>query len=606
MATIQSASVAAPTPQLINATFTSPAVYSLMGMLSDRQTLLFNNASFSAAQLGVSTNGGSTVTWGKNFGGGPWIMSAVLETPGGEMLVAVQNRTGLPSGAASQLWRSTGWNKATADATSWTQVLTSSGAGVIFDGRWGVTQRSVAPSWSARPNALFVSEYGAHTNDAATTGQAAVRAWMSTDDGATWTQIFDLRDRGLPTTAGLHIHGIAYDPFDDRVFITSGDGGNADGGQAAVWYCDGDKLSAPVWNSIPAMQATSALTQVITVIPTASAVLFSPDSASLGIWRLPRRGYRRYGTASCVAQIGAGIVGAHGWQNRDAVGAPLFLTYYSSSISGPPSILVTNDGIAFTEAYRGPTNTSNSAPGIFGCVGPDINGKVYANYNLTGTGQILTADYQPNPAGSTATGVLATRQILAGPGLTGGGDLSGDRTLTAVNANAAAQSGLIAHTYPGHLSLNTTTALTSGTVYVAKVVAEDNAGSAARTVRFFQNTASSGLTLAKTAVFDANGNQLGVSSDQSTQLNSGGSSVRNISTGTFALTKGAAYYIALVVVGTTGPILTRTSNSGVANAGLSGASLLWATAGTGQTDMPATITPASLAAQATAMWFGVF
>jgi hypothetical protein len=687
MATGTSTALAAPYLPLVNPALTAPTMTRLLGMLSDRTTLLFSNAGFSASQLGVSVNGGATITYGKGIGGGQFVISGVAETLGGELLVSVQDRTGLPGGQAGQLWRSIGWNKTAANAKKavsgkaltsnvatitlsaahgysvgqsvevvgvdatfngtftitaipsstsfsyaltaanvastsaggtaevWVKVLTASGPGVIFDGRWSLTQRSIAPAGSPRAGWVFIAEYGSHTNEAATTGAGAVRAWVSKDDARTFTQVFDLRDLvfggvsvgSIAATAGFHIHSIAYDPWDDRVFLTIGDGGNGDGGYCAVVYCDVEKLGvADAWVSIPAMQSTNALPQMITVVPTPSAVLFTPDSASLGIWRLPRRGWRRYGTPASVAQIGLNIVGANCWQNTEP-NAPLFMTYASAAASGPPSILVSTDGATITEAYRAPAAISGSAPGINTCVGPDLQGKCYANYNIDGTAQLLTVEYQPNQlaGGGPVTNVPTTRAVQAGPGISGGGDLSADRTLTKVDGDSPARYGLLGHVYPAHQASSTTTALTGGTLYLMKIVAEDAAAASARAVKFFQNTASSGITLAKVAVFAAAGALLGVSADFSSTINGSANTTRSISPGSFAITKGAEYYVGILVVGTTGPVLVRTSNTGVCNPGLNGAGLLWARGDTGLTDMPSSITPSALNSQPIAMWFGL-
>lgn len=209
-------------------------------------------------------------------------------------------------------------------------------------------------------------------------------------------------------------------------------------------------------------------------------------------------------------------------------------------------------------------------------------------------------------AGNTADVVHTARTVSTGPGLLGGGDLTADKALSLAGANSAGRWGLIGHMYPASSAGATVPALTSGTLYVMKVTAEDAAVAATRTVRIWQGSASAGLTLAKCAVFDSTGAKLGSdSTDQSSTLNGSGNTARNITVGSFALTKGAVYYVALLVVGTTGPVLAGSSTSGVANAGLSGSSLLWSTNGTGLSSIPASITPSSAAAQPSALWCGL-
>ena len=583
-----------PAVPLSGASVGSSSYTDLIGLLmKDGNRKVFTNTGFSASQIGVSTDG-ATFTWGKNLSGGNGIAGSLVETPGGEVLVGVKHR----DNAAGKIWRSTGWNPATADATSWASVLTSSGPSVHFDGRWSLTPRSVAPRWSARAGAIFVSEYGNHISEATSADVAAIRAYMSTNDGVTWTQIFDLRDHNTDTFA--HIHAIAYDPWDDRVLITVGDQANS-----GIYYCNGEDLTAPVWSLVPGTASGSAL-QVTTIAPMSSGLVVLPDSTDSIIRRIPRLGYRGYGAVEPLFTISTGgtaVIGAHASQS-DILG-PLLMTVYSSSTSGPPAIYATLDGKTVTAVYTEASSVSGGT-GITSVVGPDINGKVWATRNMTGSGALLQAGYVQSGVTAPSGGVSSARAIKTGAGLTGGGDLSADRTLVSINANAASQYGLMAHNFPAHVAGSTSTALTSGTLYVMRLTSEDDAPSAVRTVRLWQATASSGLTLAKAAVFDSNGTKLGTdSADQSATLNGGGTTTRSITVGSFALTKGATYYVAFLVVGTTGPGLGRGSSSGVINAGLTGASLLWAVNGTALADMPASITPSSSTAQAMALWVGL-
>lgn len=561
-------------PAALAAVGTSAPTYTdIIGMLSDGVRKVFTNSGFNASQIGVSTDG-VTFTWGKNIAGGNGIATSLVETPGGEVLVSVKHRDNLPG----KVWRSTGWNPATANAASWAATLTASGAAVHFDGRWCLTQRSVAPGWSARAGAIFVAEYGNHINEAATPTEAAIRAYMSEDDGATWATIFDARDHNVDTN--VHIHGLAYDPWDDRVLITVGDNANA-----GVYYCNGEDLSgvtAADWSVISGTGGSSAK-QATTVIPMAASLILLSDSPNSAIRSIPRYGYRGYAASQDLLSIATGgtaVIGAHAYQS--SILGPLLMSVYSSASSGPPAIYATLDGKNISTVYS-ESSSITSGPGLTSVVGPDKNGKIWFNRNMSGSGSLVQGTYtQTDPA------------------------TSGASTVETINATSAARWGLLGHTYPVHEAGSTTTALASGTLYVMKVTAEADAALGGRTVRLWQNTASSGLTLAKAAVFDASGVKLGSdSADQSASLNGSGTSTRNIAVGSFPIIKGNVYYIAFLVVGGAGPILVRTSNSGAANAGLSGADLLWSTNGTGLTDMPATITPASASSQPIAMWFGL-
>lgn len=218
--------------------------------------------------------------------------------------------------------------------------------------------------------------------------------------------------------------------------------------------------------------------------------------------------------------------------------------------------------------------------------------------------------YDPVSSTSVPLSTILTglNQVIAGVGLSGGGSLSSNVTLTAANNASAAQAGLLAMTYQPHIASSTSTALTGGTVYVIRVIAEAAAASGTRTVRFYQIGASSGVTLGQVAVFSSTGTQLGsTSADQSATWNGSGTAVRNPTVGTFALVAGSTYYIAILTVAGTGPTLGRSGNNGVANAGLTGATLLFSTsATTGVTTMPGSLTTSTLAAQPIALWAGLY
>ena len=410
MTAVRAATVAAPAPQLTDVSYIAAGtsgLSELLGMLADRQTLVGSRSS-NVRQLGVSTDGGTTWTWGRQFESSGWVVTGLIETPDGEVLVSARHTSNT---AAGTLWRSTGWNKTTADATTWTKVLTASGAGCYFDRRWCLTARSVAPAWSRRAGQIVVCEYGTTINNAATPAEAAVRAWRSTDNGATWTAIFDLRDRYPGVTAQLHVHAIAYDPHDDRVLISTGDGGVTNGA-CAVWYCDGEDLATPTWTALSGSESTNAATQVTTIVPLESGIVLLSDSSPGGVRRIPRRGFRRYGQLVQAAPIPGGIIGGAAWRNPDQPGAPLLMTYASTATSGPPSLLVTSDGETVSEAHREATSISGGAPGLTSVCGPDLLGRVFANRNLSGTGDLLVGVYNPpSPVTRATVDAKATKSV---------------------------------------------------------------------------------------------------------------------------------------------------------------------------------------------------
>ena len=57
------------------------------------------------------------------------------------------------------------------------------------------------------------------------------KAWISEDHGATWREMFE-----APVRAGVHLHGVSYDPYEDLCWAIVGDGA----GNAGV-YCSPDR-----------------------------------------------------------------------------------------------------------------------------------------------------------------------------------------------------------------------------------------------------------------------------------------------------------------------------------------------------------------------------
>lgn len=552
---------------------TTPSVGGIIGMLADSRRKVVTNTGFSASQIG-STEDFVSTTMGKDFAGGSGTATGFRQTPRGEALVAVKVTNNSGPGT---LRRSTGFNPDTMDATSWATALTASKNGAHIDGRWDLTPWSFAPLASPGAGAGYVAEYDGNL------------AWQSLDDGATWAQIFDLQQ---VRPGANHVHGIAYDRHDDRVWISIGDTSFA-----GIYYCnrdDIDGLNTP-WTLLPG--SNSAAWQVTTIVPLSGAVVFLSDASTSGVFHAKRDGLRGYTPlAVAVSLPGTGLIGAHAFQAAED--QPAYLSFYQSGASQTPRVVATIDGLHFSTVYTDAETVASGRPGVHSIVGPDLDGFLWAKRNMaSGNDGILRVS-----ALRPSSGVPTTRQVTTGPGITGGGNLTADRTLTAVSSQSPIRRGLVAHSGPEELFSSTSAALADGTLYLVKVVAENDAATATRNVRVYQVAAATGLTSWVAAVYDASGAQLG-----STSASDAGSasSHRNLAVGSFALTKGAEYYVALLFKGTTGPTLARGSASAQVRMGLTGANLLYATGGTGLSDIPASIAPGSLGNLDIALWVGL-
>lgn len=407
MGTVRTGTLAARPTEIANVTVTNPGLASttLLKLLSDRKTLIFSYFN----GIATSTDYGVTITARQNFLDSTWSVGAVAETPGGELLVALTK-----SGQAGVLFRSTGWNGTT--ATSWAQVLTSSGAGCVFRNEWSLSSKGHAPSWSKHAGAMFVSEYGPQADTAATLQQGAIRVWMSSDDGATWREIFNLVNQwAAQSYTRLHVHAVAYDPWAGRVIVTQGDGGNADPGQCGVWWSANPEAATPIWNLIPGTNTTTSFEQVTTVLPTEAGLILLPDGRPQGARLVPRRGAARYGTMRELVNMSGyndGLVGSglhrNGGYESPLPGHPILFTVLESTTStgyGYPALWVSNDGMQYRQLYRHGTAVSGTAPGLQRIFGPTVDGKLVGWMNLAGTGQVFLADYLPvaEKAATTAT-----------------------------------------------------------------------------------------------------------------------------------------------------------------------------------------------------------
>lgn len=143
--------------------------------------------------------------------------------------------------------------------------------------------------------------------------------------------------------------------------------------------------------------------------------------------------------------------------------------------------------------------------------------------------------------------------------------------------------------------------LTAGVLYLTRVKV-GVAGTAA-SVSMHVSTAGATLSNCFLGLFDSNGTRVGVTTDQSTALQSGGLKTVTMSA-TAALVAGP-HYVGILTNGTTPPTMTRAGNSSIVNAGVVAPSLRWATSGTGQTAMPSTVDLTTAAASSLSLWAAI-
>lgn len=398
MATTRGGSITAPA-KLTNVTTTNPTGFGeLLGLLSDKRTLLIQKTGYDTSTIGVSTDGGATITWGKGFESGSlYKVVGFIETPGGEILISTAQKGA--TATAGKVWRSTGWNKATANATTWTQVTAAAGALVQYDGRWGFNERCVIRTGDLK-GAIVIAEYGTKVSEAITAGNpashAATLVKISYDDGRTWSTIFDLTTRYPGLNAQLHVHGCAIDHEFQRVMVSYGDGGFSDGAESGLLYCNFEDLDAPVWDAVPGTVGQNPRLVQVTTIHAAKDRIELISDAEVGAVRvINRAGYRIYGQLSATASLRAGAIGANLYSDPSNPNAPRLMTYQiTGNNTGHKCAIYRATSGGVDELYRSPT-AHTSGRGIINAVGPDVNGKVYANVQLDGNTRLLTGTYTP-------------------------------------------------------------------------------------------------------------------------------------------------------------------------------------------------------------------
>lgn len=108
---------------------------------------------------------------------------------------------------------------------------TRTSAGVIGQPwNWGIQSRG---------SIVAISEYGAH-------GKVG-SVWYSRDFGKTFCHVFE-HSRYAPNYSSAHIHGICIDPYFDRLYVITGDGGN--NSRLYWWDYSGEALIDTLYNII--------------------------------------------------------------------------------------------------------------------------------------------------------------------------------------------------------------------------------------------------------------------------------------------------------------------------------------------------------------------
>lgn len=348
----------------------------------------------SNAQLYRSSDGGTTWTAygtnpvpidGKTVAQG---VQKMLKTTSGEV-VAV---------SFGNVVRSTGW--ATGNPT-WSVVLTNPTASYIYP--WG---------FDGNGTKFIITHYAG--SGVETPNRADSRyAWISTDGGATWAIKWDTAARfGDTINALTHIHGVAYDPWEDRFFVNEGHD------TATGVYASYD--NGTTWAKVPygtTFDAAPANAPTV-VMATDNGVVFGSDDSHNGIYVLPRGTNTIEHAWAWGGVQNSQLLGYALQAFRDPDSGIVYISYISDETDLPAPVGA-SDGRTANEVWR--------EPGVFG-----MWRKLFIH-----DGKILMWEQLSNLIAKGKLGGYGSRPP-ADPGRTLGGLVTGGRKSLAVGTEAVA------------------------------------------------------------------------------------------------------------------------------------------------------------------------
>lgn len=278
----------------------------------------------------------------------------------GEVIIATR---GTDPDDTYQIHVSTGFQSNPHEAT-WT---------LVHQGQTPGAYPSGAFSWSQHNNMIAFSEYGPKVSVGGRT-QAARYAYLSLDYGRTFKQILDIfqDNPALVNTEGIHIHGIAIDPYWDRIWVTYGDDE-----QGTIFTDDhGD-----TWHVADHTVYPDGPNQCVGIIALPQCVLFATDGHPNGVLRISREQGKHHGHYDMeVAYLyddvqGLTILCQSVWRaNRPGDDAPVVFEFVSAPGEGHRFILTTVDGYTFNKVWEDPNVTRGNSSGR--AYGPTATGKL--------------------------------------------------------------------------------------------------------------------------------------------------------------------------------------------------------------------------------------
>lgn len=193
--------------------------------------------------------GGEWVAYANHPAGHPGLVR-MIPTSDGEVVLA----------SNYALFKSSGWQSGT---VTWEEKIVANGTTYFLE--WGLDgdgQKFITTTYDAGAGFTH-SRY----------------AWISTDAGNTWTVVYDSVERyGQAAADQSHIHGIAYDAWSDRFYLSEGHTSIA-----GIYHSADD---GQTWDRAPGMVMDPSCT---TLTPTTTGMVCGSDNAAGGLYGVIRK-----------------------------------------------------------------------------------------------------------------------------------------------------------------------------------------------------------------------------------------------------------------------------------------------------------------------------
>ncbi|UCR75494.1 tail protein [Alcaligenes phage vB_Af_QDWS595] len=357
----------------------------IMNYMTRDRTIGFN---WGSSALNITYDDGETWEQLHNFAGSQ--TTFIREMENGELLVGV-SKTGF-----AEVYLSSGFRKGT--PVSWSKVLQSHSTYTNFAAAWGVFDEG---------NMILLIDYGGKagmpfgSSPKVPDGENARYAYMSLDFGKTWKIIFDLNEwaisngyatpdeNGKPQARGFHCHGIAFDKWWDRIWITFGDNATVAGLNSCGGTCYSDDFGktwkAANWGKDSQhISPSNSRHQLVGIFPMEKCVLFGTDSSPNGIHRIDRSQGKHvageyiidvayaYSEETLLTHLCQGI-----YQAKHLPNQPVIFAFGAEGQSRKSFMVATYDGYNFKLIWESPVNNARGH-GIRLVAGPTRQGNLVA------------------------------------------------------------------------------------------------------------------------------------------------------------------------------------------------------------------------------------